>query len=267
MRKAGLITRAALDAVRAAVKPGVSTLELDKIADDAMRAQGAHSNFQLVEGYFHTICASINDEVVHGIPREDRVLEAGDLISIDCGAEIDGWNGDSAFSIIVPGESNLPADVIAGRAQLNEVTEQSLWVGIAALASAKHLNEVGAAIEEFVLAKAEEHEREYGILEDYIGHGIGRTMHEEPAVFNYAVSHKGPKVAPGLVVAIEPMITAGDDAVHVLADGWTVASVDGSAASHWEHTVAVHDRGIWVLTAEDGGLAGLAPFGIIPVAL
>lgn len=266
MREAGLITRAALDAVRAAVKPGVSTLELNKIADDAMNSRGAHSNFQLVEGYFHTICASINDEVVHGIPREDRMLEAGDLISIDCGAEINEWNGDSAFSMVVPGASEkVSAEVIAARQQLSDVTEQSLWVGIAALAKAKYLNEVGAAIEEFVLAKASQHGREYGILEDYIGHGIGRSMHEEPAVFNYAVSHKGPKVVPGLVVAIEPMITGGDDSVHVLSDGWTVASTDGSDAAHWEHTVAVHDRGIWVLTAEDGGVAGLAPFGVTPV--
>ena len=268
MREAGLITRAALDAVRAAVKPGVSTLELDKIADDTMNARGAHSNFQLVEGYFHTICASINDEVVHGIPREDRVLQAGDLLSIDCGAEINGWNGDSAFSIVVPGEpeaGGVSAETIAARQQLSDVTEQSLWVGIAALAGAKHLNEVGAAIEAFVGEKAEEHGREYGILEDYIGHGIGRHMHEEPAVFNYEVRHKGPKVGPGLVVAIEPMITGGSDEVHVLADGWTVSAVDGSDASHWEHTVAVHEGGIWVLTAEDGGLAGLAPFGIIPV--
>ena len=265
MREAGLITRAALDAVRAAVKPGVSTLELDKIADDTMNARGAHSNFQLVEGYFHTICASINDEVVHGIPREDRVLRAGDLISIDCGAEINGWNGDSAFSMVVPGESSEHAEVVAARQQLSDVTEQSLWVGIAALAQAKHLNEVGAAIEAFVNEKAEEHGRDYGILEDYIGHGIGRTMHEEPAVFNYEVKQKGPKVGPGLVVAIEPMITGGDDAVQVLPDGWTVSSLDGSDAAHWEHTVAVHEGGIWVLTAEDGGLAGLAPFGIVPV--
>ena len=263
MREAGLITRAALEAVRKAIKPGVSTLELDKIADDTMRALGAHSNFQLVEGYFHTVCASINDEVVHGIPREDRVLAAGDLISIDCGAEINGWNGDSAFSMVVPGEADEA--LVASRRQLSDVTEGSLWVGIAALAEAKHLNEVGAAIEAFVNEKAEEHGRSYGILEDYIGHGIGRTMHEEPAVFNYEVRHKGPKVGPGLVVAIEPMITGGSDEVHVLADGWTVSSVDGSDAAHWEHTVAVHEGGIWVLTAEDGGAAGLAPFGVVPV--
>ena len=263
MREAGLITREALEAVRKAIKPGVSTLELDKIADDAMRARGAHSNFQLVEGYFHTICASINDEVVHGIPREDRVLAAGDLISIDCGAEINGWNGDSAFSMVVPGAADEA--LVASRRQLSDVTEGSLWVGIAALAEAKHLNEVGAAIEAFVNEKAEEHGRSYGILEDYIGHGIGRTMHEEPAVFNYEVRHKGPKVGPGLVVAIEPMITGGSDEVHVLADGWTVSAVDGSDAAHWEHTVAVHEGGIWVLTAEDGGVAGLAPFGVVPV--
>jgi methionyl aminopeptidase len=265
MREAGLITEAALNAVRAAIKPGVSTLELDKIADDTMRKLGAHSNFQLVEGYFHTICSSINDEIVHGIPREDRVLAAGDIISIDCGAEINEWNGDSAFSMVVPGSTD--EELVAARQQLSDVTEGSLWVGIAALAKAEHLNEVGTAIEAFILEKGEEHGREYGILEDYIGHGIGRHMHEEPPVFNYKNRHKGPKVVPGLVVAIEPMVTGGSDKVKVLADGWTVSSKDGSDAAHWEHTVAVHEGGIWVLTATDGGKAGLAPFGIVPTPI
>ena len=265
MREACLITRKALDAVRAAIKPGVSTLALDKIADDTIRSFGAHSNFQMVEGYVHTICSSINDEIVHGIPRADRHLEAGDIISIDCGAEINGWNGDAAFTAIVSGVAD--AEVVAARKQLSDVTEQSLWVGIAALAKAEYLNEVGAAIEEFIDAKSEEHNRPYGILEDYIGHGIGRTMHEDPPVFNYRTRDKGPKVAPGLVVAIEPMITGGSDKTIVLDDGWTVSAKDGSDASHWEHTVAVHEGGIWVLTAEDGGESGLAPFGIKPVPL
>jgi methionyl aminopeptidase len=126
---------------------------------------------------------------------------------------------------------------------------------------------VGTAIEAFIYEQAEEHGRDYGILEDYIGHGIGRTMHEEPPVFNYKTRHKGPKVLPGLVVAIEPMVTGGSDRVKVLADGWTVSSKDGSDAAHWEHTVAVHEGGIWVLTAEDGGVAGLAPFGIVPTPI
>jgi methionyl aminopeptidase len=230
-----------------------------------MRKMGAHSNFQLVEGYSHTICSSINDEIVHGIPKADRKLAAGDIISIDCGAEINEWNGDSAFTMVVPGGED--GELVAARQQLSDVTEGSLWVGIAALAKAEYLNEVGSAIEAFINEKSEEHGRDYGILEDYIGHGIGRHMHEEPPVFNYKTRHKGPKVLPGLVVAIEPMVTGGSDKVKVLADGWTVSSKDGSDAAHWEHTVAVHEGGIWVLTATDGGKAGLAPFGIVPTPI
>jgi len=260
MREAGLATAAALKAVRAAIKPGVSTLELDKIADDTINSLGGHSNFQLVPGYSHTICASINDEVVHGIPAANRILQAGDIVSIDCGAEIGEWNGDSAMTVIVPGETN--PNTLASRQKLSDVTEGSLWAGIAALAKAKHLNQVGEAIQDFIESKGD-----YGILEEYVGHGIGRSMHEDPAVYNYRVRGNGPKVVPGLVVAIEPMVTAGSASTKVLGDGWTVSTKDASDASHWEHTVAVHDRGIWVLTAEDGGVAGLAPFGVVPVPL
>lgn len=260
MREAGLATAAALNAIRAAIKPGVSTLELDKIADDTINSLGGHSNFQLVPGYSHTICASINDEVVHGIPAANRILQAGDIVSIDCGAEIGEWNGDSAMTVIVPGE--VDAFVKARRQTLSDVTEGSLWAGIAALAKAKHLNQVGEAIQDFIESKGA-----YGILEEYVGHGIGRSMHEDPAVYNYRVRGNGPKVVPGLVVAIEPMVTAGSAVTKVLGDGWTVSTKDASDASHWEHTVAVHDRGIWVLTAEDGGVAGLAPFGVVPVPL
>ena len=265
MREAGLATAAALQAVRAAIKPGVSTLELDKIADDTINSLGGHSNFQLVPGYSHTICASINDEVVHGIPAANRILQAGDIVSIDCGAEIGEWNGDSAMTVIVPaasGAAEADPAVLDRRQRLSDVTQGSLWAGIAALAKAKHLNQVGEAIQDFIESKGD-----YGILEEYVGHGIGRSMHEDPAVYNYRVRGNGPKVVPGLVVAIEPMVTAGSAVTKVLGDGWTVSTKDASDASHWEHTVAVHDRGIWVLTAEDGGVAGLAPFGVVPVPL
>jgi methionyl aminopeptidase len=265
MREAGLATAAALKAVRTAIKPGVSTLELDKIADDTINSLGGHSNFQLVPGYSHTICASINDEVVHGIPAANRILQAGDIVSIDCGAEIGEWNGDSAMTVIVPataGAAQVEQVVLDSRQKLSDVTEGSLWAGIAALAKAKHLNQVGEAIQEYIESKGD-----YGILEEYVGHGIGRSMHEDPAVYNYRVRGNGPKVVPGLVVAIEPMVTAGSAVTKVLGDGWTVSTKDASDASHWEHTVAVHDRGIWVLTAEDGGVAGLAPFGVVPVPL
>jgi methionyl aminopeptidase len=264
MRDAGLATAAALREVRKAIRPGVSTLELDAIAEATIIAKGGHSNFKLVPGYSHTICASINDEVVHGIPSATRVLKAGDIISVDCGAEIGEWNGDSAITVIVPNEdgTQVDSDLVRARQTLSDVTEQSLWAGIAALAKAEYLNEVGMAIEEYVYSQGK-----YGILEEYVGHGIGRSMHEDPAVYNFAVREKGFKVQPGLCVAIEPMVVAGSHRTKVLKDGWTVSTKDSSDASHWEHSIAVHDKGIWVLTAEDGGVAKLAPFGVKPVPL
>ena len=264
MRDAGLATAAALREVRKAIRPGVSTLELDAIAEATIIAKGGHSNFKLVPGYSHTICASINDEVVHGIPSASRILKAGDIISVDCGAEIGEWNGDSAITVIVPNEDGTQVDseLVRARQTLSDVTEQSLWVGIAALAKAEYLNEVGMAIEEYVYTQGK-----YGILEEYVGHGIGRSMHEDPAVYNFAVREKGFKVQPGLCVAIEPMIVAGSHRTKILKDGWTVSTKDSSDASHWEHSIAVHDKGIWVLTAEDGGAAKLAPLGVKPVPL
>jgi methionyl aminopeptidase len=264
MRDAGLATAAALREVRKAIRPGISTLELDAIAEATIIAKGGHSNFKLVAGYRHTICASINDEVVHGIPSADRILKAGDIVSIDCGAEIGEWNGDSAITVIVPNEdgSQVDSDLVRARQTLSDVTEQSLWAGIAALAKAEYLNEVGMAIEEYIYSQGK-----YGILEEYVGHGIGRSMHEDPAVYNFAVREKGFKVQPGLCVAIEPMVVAGSHRTKILKDGWTVSTKDASDASHWEHSIAVHDKGIWVLTAEDGGAAKLAPLGVKPVPL
>jgi len=260
MREAGLITAAALKAVRAAIAPGVTTLELDEIAESTIVAMGASSNFKLVAGYRHTICVSINDEVVHGIPSKTRIIQAGDIVSVDCGAITPaGWNGDAAFSMIVPGGE---PELMAQRQLLSEACEGSLWAGIAAFAGAKRLNEVGRAVEKSVRKAGR-----YGILQDYIGHGVGRSMHEDPAVFNYQTRDLGPVIEPGLVIAIEPMITAGSQAVKILDDEWTVSSKDGSDSSHWEHTVARHRGGIWVLTAEDGGVAGLAKYGVIPVPL
>lgn len=255
----GLATAASLDAVAAAVAPGVSTLELDAIAEQAILAHGGASNFKLEPGYHHTICASVNDEVVHGIPGA-RILQPGDILSIDSGAVLQGWNGDAARTFVLPDPAQ--PEVVAERQRLSEVTERSLWRGIATLASARYLNDVGAVIEDYLLSQGD-----FGILTDYIGHGIGRRMHEEPPVFNYRVRAKGPEVRPGLVVAIEPMVVLGGQETYVKDDGWTVATEDGSAAAHWEHSVAVHADGIWVLTAADGGAAGLAPFGVIPTPI
>lgn len=260
----GLATEASLDAVRSILAAGVTTLELDAAAEAAIVALGGHSNFKLVPGYSHTICVSVNDEVVHGIPGS-RVLQPGDIVSVDSGAEIDGWNGDSAFTAVIPDPSR--PELVAAREELSRVTEQSLWHGIARLATARHLNEVGDAIEEFVESQSGSAPTDagWGILTDYVGHGIGRSMHEAPPVFNYSVRQKGPDVKAGLVVAIEPMLTAGSEETHVLADEWTVSTDDGSMGAHWEHSVAVHAGGIWVTTLSDGGAAGLAPFGITPV--
>ncbi|WP_285814556.1 type I methionyl aminopeptidase [Microbacterium sp. Marseille-Q6648] len=259
MVEPGLITAAALDAVRALVAPGVTTAALDAAASEAIVSRGARSNFQLVRGYRHTICASVNEQVVHGIPG-DRMLEPGDIVSIDCGAEYKGWNGDSAFTVVVPDPSR--PELVAQRERLSEVTRGSLWAGIAALASASHLGQVGAAIQDYIEANAPE--GGYGILRDYVGHGIGRKMHESPSIFNYRTPEPGAEVRPGLAVAIEPMVVAGDQATFTEDDDWTVSTLDGSSGSHWEHSVAVHDGGVWVLTAPDGGAAELARFGVTP---
>jgi len=256
----GLLTAAALEAVRRGIRPGITTLELDAIAERVIRDGGGEPNFMLEPGYRHTICASVNAAIVHGVPN-DRPLEPGDLLSIDCGAIVDGWNGDSAFSVVVPGGTD--AERVAVHQGISDATERSLWAGIAALAGAKHLNDIGADIEDAISAG----NPAWGIIEDYVGHGIGRSMHEDPPVFNYRVRERGPKVKPGLVVAIEPMVTEGTIESHTLDDEWTVVTDDGGAAAHWEHSVAVHEGGIWVLTAADGGAAGLAPFGVVPVPI
>ena len=253
----GLATAASLVAARQAIRVGASTLDVDAAAEAAIVAHGGQSNFKLEQGYFHTVCASVNDDVVHGIPT-GRLLGAGDIVSIDSGAILDGWNGDAAFTVVIPDPSR--PEIVAEREELSRVTEQSLWHGIARLHTARHLNEVGDAIEDYI-----ESQGSYGILTDYVGHGIGRSMHEAPPVFNYRVRQKGPDVKPGLVVAIEPMVVLGDIETYTRDDDWTVATSDGKAAAHWEHSVAVHKDGIWVLTAADGGAAGLAQFNITPV--
>ncbi len=265
MVEPGLITAAALDAVAEMIRPGVTTLELDAAAEAVIRLRGAEPNFMLVPGYFHTVCASVNDQVVHGIPT-DRVLQAGDIVSIDCGAQFNGWNGDSARTFIVPGEAN--AQDVAERQELSDVTEGSLWAGIAAMATADRIGEISAAIEDYIVARPFSRTgKPFGILREYVGHGIGRKMHEAPTVFNYRTPERGEVIKPGLVLAIEPMVTSGSEATFVEDDEWTVTTIDGSMGSHWEHSVAVHENGIWVLTAADGGAAGLAPFGITPTPI
>jgi len=267
MIEPGRVTAAALDAVRAAIRPGITTLELDAIAERVIRDAGGVPNFMKEPGYRHTLCVSVNDEIVHGIPGP-RVIEPGDIVSVDAGAEVGGWNGDAAISVVVPDPAS--PELVAAREALSRATEHSLWAGIAALASARTLNEVGGAIEDAVRSAGRPSTgsgHRYGILEEYVGHGIGSSMHEEPPVFNYRVRQPGPKVRPGLVVAIEPMVVGGSIATRVLDDDWTVVTDDGADAAHWEHSVAVHADGIWVLTSHDGGAAGLAPFGVTPTPI
>lgn len=249
MRRAGLVVAAALDAVRGALRPGVSTAELDGVAEDVIRAAGATPSFLGYHGYPATLCISVNDEIVHGIPGE-RVLAAGDLVSVDCGAVLSGWHGDSAFTALVPGTAPDPVDV-----DLCAVTEASMWHGIAAMAVGQRLNAIGAAVEDFVDGR-------YGLVEEYGGHGIGTAMHMDPHVLNHRTRDRGPKLRAGICLAIEPMLTAGDAETRVLDDEWTVVTVDGSRAAHWEHSVALHDGGLWVLTARDGGAEALAALGV-----
>jgi methionyl aminopeptidase len=251
MRASGLVTAGAIRAVTAAVRPGVSTGELDAIAEEYIRSHGAVPNFLGYHGFTGTICASVNDEIVHGIPNRDRRLAEGDNISIDCGAILSGWHSDSAVTVTV-GEPS------AEDAALLDVTERSMWAGLAKALAGGRLTDISHAVEEVITAEA----HPYGIVDHYGGHGIGTEMHQDPHVLNYGRAGRGPKLVPGLVLAIEPMVTVGDPATAELDDGWTVVTKDGSRAAHFEHTVAITPEGPWVLTAEDGGAAGLAPYGI-----
>ena len=266
MIEPGLITAAALEALRPLVRAGVSTAELDAEASRVITSRGAESNFKLVRGYRHTTCISVNEQVVHGIPSE-RVLQPGDIVSVDCGAQFQGWNGDSAVTFIVPDDSR--PELVAQREELSRVTEGSMWAGIASMASATHIGEIGAAIQDYIEAQgvSSVSGEPYGILREYVGHGIGRRMHEAPSVFNYRTPDAGAEIRPGLALAIEPMVTAGGEATLVEDDDWTVSTVDGTDGAHWEHSVARHENGIWVLTAPDGGAAGLAPFGVTPTPI
>jgi methionyl aminopeptidase len=256
MRAAGLVVADTLELLRERVRPGMTTRELDTLAEEHIRRSGAVPSFLGYHGFTGTICASVNEEIVHGIPGT-RVLEEGDLLSIDCGAVVDGWHGDAAVSLVVGGrEAGRPEDLA-----LIDATESALYAGIAALMVGRPLYDVGAAIEDEITAAGTRDGREYGIVEDYVGHGIGTAMHMDPQVPNYRCREKGPVVAEGTTVAIEPMITLGDQANTVLEDDWTVITLDGARAAHWEHSVAVTADGIWVLTARDGGAQALAATG------
>jgi methionyl aminopeptidase len=250
MRAAGLVVARALAAMREAVAPGVSTADLDAIARDVLKEAGATPNFLNYHGYPAVICASVNDKVVHGIPSAAEKLAEGDLISIDFGAIVDGWHGDSAISVPV-------GEVRPEVAALSAACEASMWDGIVAARAGGRLTDISAAVEASVRRSGR-----YGIVAGYGGHGIGSQMHMAPHILNYGRPGKGPRLTPGMALAIEPMITLGSRATEELDDGWTVRTVDGSWAAHWEHTVAILDDGPWVLTAEDGGREQLARRGV-----
>ncbi len=261
MRRAGLVVADALAAVTAAARPGATTDDLDAVAAEVLRSAGATSSFLGYHGYPKVLCASVGAEVVHGIPGP-RVLVEGDVLSVDFGAVVDGWHGDSAVTVLVGGaQAHDPADV-----ELVDTTRDALWAGIAALArglaSGGRLGVVGDAVQDLVEARAAQGRPPLAIVEGYVGHGIGTAMHQAPEVLNHRSRSRGPKLRPGLCVAVEPMLSRGSDETEVGDDGWTVVTDDGSTAAHWEHTVAIVEGGVWVLTAPDGGAAALAPHGV-----
>jgi methionyl aminopeptidase len=245
MRAAGLVVGQTLDLLKQAVAPGVSTADLDAIAERSIREAGAVPSFKGYHGFPATICASVNDEIVHGIPG-GRMLREGDIVSIDCGAILDGWHGDSAVTVPV-------GAVAAELVELMRVCEEAMWRGFAAARLGGRLTDISHAVEAYVRSQGD-----YGVVEEYVGHGIGTEMHQEPQVPNFGRPGHGPKLRKGLVLAVEPMVNLGSRHTVLLDDGWTVKTRDGKASAHFEHTFTLTDHGPWVLTALDGGRAKLA---------
>jgi methionyl aminopeptidase len=241
MREAGLVVAHTLRTVAAAVRPGVSTGELDTLAEREIRAAGATPSFKGYHGYPATICASVNSEIVHGIPHQARYLGDGDIVSIDCGAIVRGWHGDAAVTVGV-------GAISAEHAALLDACETALWRGLARARPGGRLGDISHAVETSIRATGD-----YGVVQEYTGHGIGTAMHMDPPVPNYGRAGRGPRLRAGMALAIEPMVMLGGPETVLLDDGWTVVTADGSWAAHFEHTVAITSDGPWVLTAEDGG--------------
>lgn len=255
MRAAGRVVVAALAATRDAVAPGVSTAELDAVAEEAIRSAGAEPSFKGYYGFPASICASVGHEVVHGIPSRETVLREGDVVSIDCGAILDGWHGDAAVTVPVGAVDPAVTTMTA-------VAEEAMWAGIAAAARAVQepdggrLSDISHAVESTVRRQSPRRQR-YGIVTGYGGHGIGTEMHQDPHVLNHGRPGRGPRLEPGMALAVEPMLTLGRPRTAELADEWTVVTVDRSVAVHVEHSFALMADGVWVLTAEDGGVSRL----------
>jgi methionyl aminopeptidase len=235
MRRAGQVVREVLELVRAQVKPGATTLDLEKAAQARVDQLGVKAAFKGYHGFPCVLCTSVNSEVVHGIPSAKRVLKEGDIVSVDFGAVVDGYYGDAAITIPV-------GSINADAARLLEVTEKSLHAGIAAIRPGATLGDVGAAVQDVVEAEG------FSVVRDFVGHGIGVHMHEDPQVPNFGERGRGMKLKTGMVIAIEPMVNAGKADVKVLGDGWTAVAADGSMSAHFEHTVAVTATGARVLT-------------------
>jgi methionyl aminopeptidase len=234
MRQAGRVVAEMHEKVRAAIRPGVTTLELDAVARKVLDKRGARSNFLNYHGFPAVICTSPNDVIVHGIPGTYRLKE-GDIISIDCGAIIDGWHGDAAFT--------APVGAISPEAaRLVEVTEASLYAGIEQMVDGNRISDIGHAVQGVAEAAG------YSVVREYVGHAIGTAMHEKPEVPNYGPPGKGPKLRPGMVFAVEPMVNLGAKETRTLDDGWSVVTLDGSLSAHFEHTIAITDNGPEVLT-------------------
>ena len=252
MAEAGRAVASALHAAADAVAPGVTTADLDAIARAQIAAAGAAPSFLGYHGYPATICACVNDEIVHGIPSSSRVLREGDVVSIDCGASVGGWHADAALTV---GVGTISAEV----ATLIADCERALWHGLAAARPGARLSDISHAVERSARAAGE-----YGIVEDYVGHGIGSEMHMDPPVPNYGRPGRGPVLAEGMALAIEPLLVLGSPNTRLLDDGWTVVSEDGSWSAHFEHTVAITMDGPWVLTAFTGPPAGVpVPTGTV----
>lgn len=237
MCEAGRLSAKALRMTGEMVQPGISTLELDRYCENVIRMGGGIPGFKGYGGFPGTICASINGEVVHGIPSADVILQEGDIISIDTGAVIDGWYGDNAWT--------FPVGEIAPRTrELLEVTEKSMWAGLEQAVAGNHIGDIGHAVQQVAEAAG------FGVIREYVGHGIGRDMHEDPNVPNYGHRHRGPRIDVGACLAIEPMVTQGAYHVHTMPNGWTVVTDDGLPAAHFEKTVAVTENGTIIVSQE-----------------
>ncbi|MBQ6847824.1 MAG: type I methionyl aminopeptidase [Clostridia bacterium] len=235
MREACRISAGALKTAGMAVEPGVTTAELDKLAEDYILSQGGVPNFKNYQGYPATACISVNNEVIHGIPSKNRKLKQGDIVSIDLGAEFDGYHGDNAATFAC-------GDVSAEAKRLMDITEQSLYKGIAAAVSGGRIGDISAAVQSFVEAN------DFSVVRKFVGHGIGTSLHEAPEVPNFGTAGRGVRLMPGMTLAIEPMVNAGGYDVKIMPDGWTVLTKDGSLSAHFEHTVVITNDGPRVLT-------------------